>query len=385
MRGSARLLLTGLLLATAAALFAGQPWEIGRFGGELRIAERAEPKTLNPVAAIDAVSRDIIRRATADLISINRATQQTEPALAESFTASRDGLNYTITLRDGLKFSDGYPFSADDVVFSWQVYLDEKSESPQRDLLLIDEKPIVAVKLDARHVRFDLPAPYAAAERLFDSVAMLPKHLLEKPFREGRIAQVWNAGTPPSEMAGMGPFRLRQYSPGQFVVLERNPYYWKRDAAGKQLPYLDSIRFLFVPNEDMQVLRFASGETQILNRVSARAAALVKDGSLVDAGPGLDYTFLFFNMGTGGKPFFRSTAFRRAVSLAVDRDAMVRLVFSGHAHPLASHVAPGNKLWVDDRIPKPIRSISAATAALREAGFRKGSDGKLLDPEGKPV
>ena len=79
---------------------------------------------------------------------------------------SRDGKQYTLSLRHGLRFSDGQPFNADDVLFTFQVYLDEKIHSPQRDLLVVAGKPIEVNKLDDYTVRFDLAAPYAAAERL---------------------------------------------------------------------------------------------------------------------------------------------------------------------------------------------------------------------------
>ena len=170
--------------------------EAGRPGGKLIVAERSEPKTLNPVTALDGPSRDVIRRMTADLIRINRSTQLTEPALAISWTASPDKRRYTLKLRRGIKFSDGHPFDADDVVFSFQVYLDEKVHSVQRDLLMIDGKPIGVAKLDQYTVQFELPKPYAAAERLFDSVAMLPRHLLEQSYKEGKLASAWGLDVP---------------------------------------------------------------------------------------------------------------------------------------------------------------------------------------------
>jgi ABC-type transport system substrate-binding protein len=112
------------------------PIASGRYGGVLRIAQRAELKTLNPVIALDGPSREVIRRTTADLITINRQSQQTEPGLAKSWTISKDGREYVLELRRGLRFSDGQPFDAGDVVFTFQVYLDEKLHSPQRDLLM---------------------------------------------------------------------------------------------------------------------------------------------------------------------------------------------------------------------------------------------------------
>ncbi len=98
---------------------------IGMSGGSLVVLERSEPKTLNPVSALDAPSRDVIRRMMADLVSINRRTFETEPSLAKTWTASKDGREFVLQLRRGLRFSDGHPMDADDVVFTFQVYLDE--------------------------------------------------------------------------------------------------------------------------------------------------------------------------------------------------------------------------------------------------------------------
>src|SRR5689334_9424713 len=111
-------------------------------GGILRVAQRAEPKTFNPVIALDAPSREVIRRMHADLLTIDRATQLVVPGLAESFTPLKGGAGFRLKLRPGLRFSDGAPFTSADVVFSFTVYLDEKVASPQRDLLLINGQPV---------------------------------------------------------------------------------------------------------------------------------------------------------------------------------------------------------------------------------------------------
>src|ERR1051326_316905 len=271
---------------------------LGHYGGRLVVAQRSEPKTLNPVIAADAPSREVIGRITADLIHINRATQQTEPALAKSWSLSKDGRVFTVKLRHGVRFSDSHPFDADDVIFSFQVYLDEKIHSPQRDLLVVGGKPISVEKIDPYTVRFTLAQPYAAAERIFDSVAILPKHLLEKPYKAGNFAQTWSLTTSADQIAGLGPFSVKQYVTGQKIVLGRNPYYWKADQNKNRLPYLDELVFLFVGNEDAQVLRFQSGETDIINRVGAENYSLLSKESgndrtaLLDLGPSLEYDFL---------------------------------------------------------------------------------------------
>jgi peptide/nickel transport system substrate-binding protein len=374
---------------------------LGRPGGRIVVALRAEPKTLNPVLAVDAPSRDVIRGLTADLIHINRATQRTEPALAKSWSVSRDGRQYTVRLRQGLRFSDGSPFSADDVVFSFQVYLDQNIHSPQRDLLIVGGKPLTVRKLNDYAVRFELAQPYAAAERIFDSLAMLPKHRLENAYRAGNFSQEWNLTMSPSKFASMGPFRLKGYVPGQEIELERNPYYWKEDRKGNRLPYLDQVVFQFVPSEDAQVIRFESRESDILTRLSAENFSVLQKQEksrgyqLYDLGPGLEYNFLFFNLNdislkdlgeiAKKQAWFRDVRFRRAVSAAIDREGIVRLVFKGRATPLWGNVTPGNRLWVDEKLPHPPQSVDHARELLREAGFSWNHDGALVDAHGDAV
>lgn len=373
----------------------------GRYGGHIVVGQRSEPKTLNPVTATDAISREVIGRLNADLIEINRASQTTESALAKSWKMSPDGRTFTLKLRKGLRFSDGHPFDADDVIFSFTVYLDEAVDSPQRDLLIIDGKAPTITKLDQYTVRFALPRPYAAAERLFDGFAVLPRHILEKPYRDGKFPQAWALTTPPAEIAGLGPFRVKQYWPGQRILLERNPYYWKADRENRRLPYLDELVFLFVGSEDAQVMRFEAGETDLINRLSSENYALLskeqsKTGSqLADLGPSLEYNFLVFNLNDlsskkleniGRKQvWFQELKFRQAVSAAVDRDSIVKLVYGTRGTPLWGNVGPGNRMWVNQSIPHPQRSLETARQLLKSAGFTWSASSQLLDRAGQPV
>src|SRR6266566_4929028 len=377
--------------------------EIGRSGGHLVVSLRDEPKTLNPLIAADGPSREVIAVMQADLVHINRATQLTEPALARSWKISPDGLAYTLVLRQGIKFSDGQPLDADDVLFTFRVYLDENVHAPQRDLLIVGGKPIVVRKVDARTVVFQLAKSYGVGERLFDGLAILPRHLLEKPYREGKLGQIGSLATAADQWAGLGPFRLKEYVSGQRLVLARNPYYWKSDAKGNRLPYVDELVFLFVPNADAQVLKFQSGETDMISQLGAENFYVLsrqqRGYTMLDAGPGLEYNFLFFNLSDAGEKaspelqrkqkWFREVKFRQAVSAAVDREAIVRLVYQGRGAALWGLVAPGNRRWGNAKLAHPARSLERARALLKEAGFSwsSGPNGEsmLLDSGGKPV
>jgi peptide/nickel transport system substrate-binding protein len=350
---------------------------------------------------MDGPSRDVIARMHADLISINRETQLTQPALAKSWTVSTDGRRFTLNLRRGLSFSDGHPFDADDVLFTFEAFLDEKTHSPQRDLLIIGGRPLTVRKTDAYTVIVELPGPYAAAERIFDGLPMLPRHLLEKPFREGKLSDVWRLNTAADAIAGLGPFRLKSYQPAERLVLERNPSFWQEDSAKQRLPYFDELTFLFVGSEEAQVNRFAAGDTDILGRVSpknySQLATLQRSrgDTVADAGPSLEYNFLFFNLSpaevtksaeiAARQSWFQETAFRKAISLSVDRDSIVRLVYGGRGVPLWSNTSPGNRHWFDSGGAKPVRSVSQARDLLASNGFTWDSDKNLLDRAGKLV
>lgn len=386
---------------TSAQEYETVPGAAGEPGGTMVLALRSEPKTLNPILSVDATSREVIGAMNADLVHINRETQKTESALAKSWNVSADGREYIVHLRHGIKFSDGVPFTADDVVFSFGLYLDESLHSPQRDLLVVDGKPLAVKKVDDYTVQFELSKPYGPGERIFDGLAMLPRHLLEKPYREGKLAQMWGTNAQPGEMAGLGAFRLKAYVPGQQLVIERNPNYWKKDPRGIQLPYLAELTFVFVPNEDAQVIKFQAGETHLLERTNADNFALLqKDAAgkgrcLMDLGPGLEIQVLFFNMNqinpekfrdlSTKQAWFRELKFRQAVSLAMDRKGMAKLVYGGRATPSWGNVTPGNKLWLNTKLSHPERSLDEARKLLQVAGFSWNSAGALLDSQKKPV
>jgi peptide/nickel transport system substrate-binding protein len=353
------------------------------------LSQRAEPRTFNPVIAVDAPTRDILRLLHGRLARINGGTLGVDPSLAKSWRFSPDGRVCNIELRQGIRFSDGDPFDADDVLFSFEVYLDAKLGSTQRDLLAPEGQPIQVTKAGPYAVRIEFPVPHAPGARLFDGLAMLPKHLLDKPYREGKLAQSWTVASPLNQIAGLKPFIAERYVPGQRLVLKRNPNYWQ---PGK--PGLDEVEILFTPDQTAEALRFRHGEIDLLQRPSAKSfTAFEAATAKLDLGPSLEYHFLFFNLNGGSQKlsegvrakqvWFQDIAFRKAVSLAADRAAMAKLAFEGRASALAHHVTPGNKAWLVETAP-PRHSIDEAKKLLQQAGFRL-QGGSLTSAAGQAV
>ena len=369
----------------------------GRRGGGIVVAVTAEPKTLNPAVAVDGPSRRVIHLLHADLVRIHRQRQTAGPALARQVTAAEDGRRFRIELRRGVRFSDGEPFDADDVVFTFRVLLDPSVAAPARSALVVGDQPVTARKIDSHTVELDLAVAHAPGLRLLDSIFMLPEHLLGESYRQGELASTWGLDQA-GEVAGLGPFRIREHQPGQRLVLERNPHYWKVDAAGTRLPYLDRLALVYVADGDSRALHFRAGESQLIEGLDAdsfNALEGAADLDLRDLGAGLRYEFLYFNLNdvdpqrlpevARKQRWFRSREFRRAVSIAVDRPGIARLVYGGRATPIASHITPGNKLWRNERLQVPQRSLGEARQLLREAGFTWSSAGGLIDPLGEPV
>ncbi|MDX1979608.1 MAG: ABC transporter substrate-binding protein [Bryobacteraceae bacterium] len=365
--------------------------------GVLTISMRSEPRTLNPVVAVDAPSRELMRLLHGRLARIHGVTHVVEPSLATAWKFSSDGRSAVVTLRKGVTFSDGDPFDADDVLFSFQVYLDGKVASPQRSLLMPGGKPVTAEKLTSHSIRLHFAEPHGPGERMFDGIPILPKHRLEGAYREGKLAGMWTVSSAPGEIAGLGPFVMAQYAAGEKIVLKRNPRFWMR-ADGKALPYLDEVRIVFTPDQTAEALRFRAGEIDLISRPPAQAFASLgrdlKDHHFIDSGSSLEYHFVFFNLNdapdripaavAARQKWFSEPRFRRAVSLAADRQGMARLAFEGRATPLAHHVTAGNRLWVSKDIRVPARSLEEGRRLLLAAGFRmEGS--ALVDSQGKAV
>ncbi len=357
------------------------PRDVGAETRPLTMAQLAGPRTFNFLLANDEQTNSIAAVVMGNLINIHRQTQKTEPALAERWWLSRGGKTLTMKLRRNAKFSDGVPLTAADVLFTFEILYDEQLHPPLQDTFLIAGRKITAERLDDYTLRFRLPAPLAAIERIFDGLYVLPRHKLEAAYRRGEFERAWSLGAPVAEIVGTGPYRIKEYVPGQRTVLERNPYYWKKDATGHRLPYLDTVYVEIVPSRATQLIKFQKGELDILSPVSAEDALALredeKQGRLVlfNVGPSFIHEVLWFNLQPGKadpkkQAWFADRRFRQAVAYAVDREAIVRNVFLGMAHPVFGPTSGANREWFYLGVHKYTRDLSRARALLAEAGFR---------------
>jgi peptide/nickel transport system substrate-binding protein len=343
--------------------------------GELRFCLRSEPKTFDPLKVEDDASM-VIRYLTGGvLVRLNRQTQVLEPELAQSWKVSKDGRQITFKLRSGVSFSDGTPFSAEDVAYTVQQLMDPALHSATGDAFRSGPGNVETKIISPTQITITFPALVAGLDRQFDQVAILSAHSSKK------------------EMAVLGPFMVSDYKAGSTVLLSRNPNYWKADAQGHKLPYLDSIRLDIQPNRDVEMLRFKRGEINIINTLDSEyfdKLAATSPQFVHDAGPSLDSEQMWFNEVSRAplpqykKNWFRSATFRRAISEAINREDLSRVVFRGHAQPAVGPVSPANKFWFNSKLQPEAYSPDAALKALQGEGFRL-ENGTLKDKDGNEV
>lgn len=364
-----RLLLLQLVLFVMVTSAAAQS------GSQLRFAIHSEPKTFNPLLVEDDSSETIRYLTGGVLVRLNRQTQQLEPGLATAWKVSKDGRTITFIIRNGVKFSDGTPFSIEDVVFTIQQLMDPSLHSPTGDSFRSGEGKVGTKILAANRVAIVFPAPVASLDKLFDQVAIM------------------SAKSPKKELAVLGPYYVAENNAGSYLLLQRNPSYWKHDSVGRQLPYIDSIRLDIQQNRDIELLRFLRGEIDFVNSIDSEYFdKVVAENSLLahDAGPSLDSEQMWFNQVLDSplpdykRAWFGSANFRRAMSEAINREDLARVVFRGHARPAVGILSPANEFWFNSKLrPHPFNQ-SSAISRLQQDGFYL-QNGVLRDRKGNAV
>ena len=368
--GSMKHLLRCFVVAACAPIVCVNAF--AQHANEIAWALKSEPKTLDPALTDDQASLTVRYLTAGVLLRLNRQTLQVEPALAERYELSADGKLMTLHLRKGLQFSDGSPLTSTDVVWSLQRVLTPATAAP------VAEEFGAGVTVDAPDaltVRVHLPLRVVTIAQVMDEVAIEP------------------ANRPSSGKVTSGPFTIAEYKRGESLRLARNPHYWRHDAAGHALPYLEAVRLDVLANPETNELRFLRGQYQLIESVTADdfgPLAAKAAGSVRDLGPSLNTEQMWFNEAANApipayeKTWFANRGFRTAVSLALRRSDMVRIAYAGHATAANDFVSPANTFWRDAKLPPLREDHATALNALGAEGFRmQGS--MLVDREGHPV
>jgi peptide/nickel transport system substrate-binding protein len=370
-----------------------------------------DPKTFNTVLSQEA--NDVLGYIYEGLIATDGETGEIIPALAESWVVSPDDKRITYTLRPNLKWSDGYPLTADDVVFTYNdIYLNPKIPTDARDGMRIGKKKLLPSvrKLDDRRVEFETPEPFAPFLRLTGS-AILPKHILEESVKttdekgQPKFISMWGVDTRPlSKIVVAGQYQLESYRVAERVTLRRNPYYWRKQIPEGVTSNIERVVIQTVESTDADFLQFRSGGLD-LTSVSSDNYELLKQEEnkrnfkIYNGGPATTTNYISFNLNKGknasGKPFvspikakwFNNVEFRQAIAYGIDRERMVNNIFRGLAKPQHSILPVTSPYYFspEEGLKTYEHNLQKAEALLRQAGFKKNPQGQLTDADGNPV
>lgn len=377
----------------------------GEPGGRFVFAGPASPKTFNPLFAFDAASDGIVRLLFSSLVNFNFLTQEAGPGLAESWSVAADQKTWTFKLRQGVRWSDGQPLSAEDVVFTWNEIMQNPDYNRMTfDLFRIGGKSFVITKTDDFTVKVVTPEIYAPFVEFFGVVPILPKHVLQGSVREKRFLKAYALNTRPQSIVGCGPYRVKEFQPGKLTLLERNPEYWVADKRGRRLPYFDEVLFVVGGGQGGEAELFMTGKCDVHEGMvfedfeRFKRAAASGRFRFVELGGGADRDFLWFNQNTGtnaaGGPlvnpvklkWFRNKKFRQAVSCAINRERIAREIYQGRAQPAYGFISGENQKWVNASIPGYPFDPARARALLAEIGIQdRDGDGIMEDAEGNRI
>jgi len=380
----------------------------GKYGGTLYLVLGSEPQSWNYYGTLSAAAYTVDGQLFSPLVQANPITNEVEPALASSWDISSGGTEVVFHLRHVL-WSDGVPFTADDVLFTFNdVVMNKHALGNEWDRFTVDGTPIKWVKINDYTVAALLPKPYGAFFTVLEPAFILPKHILANylPQYNPKVTdpsyynQAWTVNTPPDQIVGTGPYVLYKYVPGQEVILKKNPNFWEVDPYGNQLPYFNELDFLIVKDPQTQLAMFQSGQISWLG-ISASQFPYLKQKQVsgapfsvyntLSSGQATPHPFITFNFDDKNpnlKALFNNLQFREAMEYALDRNQIINEVYNGLASFTGDipAVLPGN-VFYDPEASSLARNfnLEAANGILDSLGLKRGPNGIRQFPDGQPV
>lgn len=393
-------------------LIEGEEMRVGRFpvgqaGGTLvRSMVGTDPKTFNYWAAEDTGSTLLASHLFSGLVTVDPWTGDVIPDMAESFKVDPDGVTYTTTLRKGLTWSDGKPITSADVEFTWnKLIAGGYGNSSLRDVVSVDGKLPTVTAVDELTNKFVTPKPFAPFLRQI-GIAVAPKHIIEPILKrkDGRAAfqQLWSSNIDPKTLVTSGPYTLSRFVPAQRVELQATKDYYMVNSDGKQLPYLEKLMFLIVPDPNTNLLKFMGKEIDL---TAVRARDIPKllteqdkgNFKLYNLGPSIGTTFVMVNMNRRDnekthKPFvnpikskwFNDTNFRQAINHSINRQEIVDNYFKGIGSTLFT-AEPSASPYFNSKLQPFKTDNELSMSLLKKSGFEKKPDGFLYDKDGNKV
>lgn len=336
---------------------------------------------LTPLLSSDVYAAIIQARVIESLAYRDPDTFEWRPLLATGWKVSQDGLRISFQLRRNVTFSDGQPFTADDVVWTYEWIMNEKVDAPRQRAYLKENVKTVEKNGDYE-VTFVFAKPYFESFGIAAGFEPLPKHFYSRYTPEQFNQEV-------GLLLGTGPYRLKDpvsWRPGTTVDLVRNERYW-----GLKQPF-DRLLYYEVENDAAELTMFRNGELDIFGAQPEQYLSMIKDKSITDKANFFEYSsitggysYVAWNQNKGGKPtIFADKRVRQAMTMLIDRQRMAQDIYRGYATVASGPFLPGNQQNAPDVTPWPY-DPQRALQLLKEAGFSdRNGDGTLESPNGEP-
>ena len=339
--------------------------EADKYGGTLSMVLTADPVNVN-FTVESGPSTQYLRAACFDTLLAVNADGGYEPRMAESWEASTDGLVWTFHLREGLTWHDDTPFTAQDIVFSYNYLM-------QPDLEMVNPYPTIGTAAYVDDLTFTLTLEAADSSILYNvyrNARFVPKHIWENvppsQFLSSPAAQ-----TP----MGLGPFKFSEYVPGEFISFDRFDGYWQ----GK--PYLDKIVMRIIPDTNAQQTALESGQVHYIPLSTAEYMVISGGNADIkfEVYPTNIYCWLVLNH---TNPSLDDVNVRRAVAHLVNKDAIINQVYGGIGSEAVSCFSVNDMYYSADACVLYDFNIDTANQILDEAGWEISADG-VREKDGK--
>lgn len=330
-------------------------------GGTLNIVYYPDPSQLVAINTSAGGPQFVGSKIFDGLVSYDYALNP-QPQIAESWTISDDGLDYTFNIRPGITFHDGTPLTSADVAFS---ILRLKEAHPRGRATFSSVESIDSSDPAVARLKLSAPAPALITALAGAESPIVPKHIFE--------AFPPEVSPTPAQVIGSGAFVLREWVPGSHILLEKNPAYW--DAPR---PYLDAVVIRLISDAASRAAALETGEVDIgPNPVPLSDLARFKTlpGITVDdrvyAYPG-QFNQLVLNL---DNEYLKHLKVRQAIAHSIDLDALLRVVLHGYGVISPTPIGPGLTRFHNPDIKAPAFDTALAERLLDEAGFPRGANG----------
>jgi peptide/nickel transport system substrate-binding protein len=395
--------ITCAIAMTSLAIFSG--CRVSRSGSDhaksqiLYSAVLSDPRTFNPILVTDATSGQLTGDLFETVLQLNPVTTLPEPRLAEKWEIAPDNKTITLHLRHDVKWFDGQPFTAHDVLFTLDVIYDPNVPNSSRPILLIDKKRIEAQAPDEFTVVLRLPKPFAPLISALEGLQIIPAHILEPIWKAGNFNHAWGINTPPEQLIGNGTYKMVRYAQSQVVNYLRNDSFWMKDEHGGQLPRLHGQNITIVQDANAEYLRYLSGQIDVYGPRAEEVYPLEQkaknhelDISIEKIG--VDTGTLFFSFNRNPRHFikdgvtnpklswFTDLKFLAAMAHTIDKKSMIDLVFHGLAEPAVADISPANKIFHNPNLKDYDYDPKLAADMLEAAGYHLVKPGVRTDPKG---